>query len=607
MANINGSLSYSIQPVGFDNSDLAGAFYDNRANYLKSANDPLRYQVVWQTTNLTEATEPSIENGTTTSGDVVYVKFIVEVCVNTDDAAINGWEEIARITKTRDIINKKFDTGTAAPNHRFTVDVSQVVSDELSYSLCPINKGSWKSYKYGGMNGGAIMQDNVIANTGTMGNPVSLFNVSKNGTFRRLQVRAKPYVILANGDIESAGNYISNTITVINSVNQISSDGVYYANANYGGNYNMSNVDIQATRFSYGFLSRYNNYLYNTGSYGKKLVRIDEQAEFLNFYFHRIESANIGGSTGQNTVRACGMLVETFKSDGSDENQFYIRDFEDNLIRFTDTTLGMVVLKDYQNVMTTQNVSPSFINNNDCYTYNDSGTAAFPYWTVYSGSKITELTDCYRVSIYRFSADNLSADPRRTSEYRYYQIDREDEKEPYKFVRFHWLNDLGATDSYTAKRNIAEGYTINRNTIETNTTDKTWYQSSVAWNGSNTTPLDSSVFKSDTMRGGDIYKGGREITSVEAQRVQSVYTEPLNIEEAEWLSKMMLSPNVWIEMDNEATKLGNLYNSHLRPSTKEYTPIIITNSDVETVNQEQGLVTFNIEYTLAHKTITQSN
>ena len=109
------------------------------------------------------------------------------------------------------------------------------------------------------------------------------------------------------------------------------------------------------------------------------------------------------------------------------------------------------------------------------------------------------------------------------------------------------------------------------------------------------------------MRGGDIYKGGRQITNVEAQRVQSVYTEPLNIEEAEWLSKMMLSPNVWIEMDNDATKLGNLYNSHLRPSTKEYTPIIITNSDVETVNQEQGLVTFNIEYTLSHKTITQSN
>ena len=36
-------------------------------------------------------------------------------------------------------------------------------------------------------------------------------------------------------------------------------------------------------------------------------------------------------------------------------------------------------------------------------------------------------------------------------------------------------------------------------------------------------------------------------------------------------------------------------------------PVIITNSDIETINQEQGLVSFNIEYTLAHKVQTQRN
>tara|TARA_R100000655_G_scaffold2195_3_gene9077 strand:+ start:3605 stop:5419 length:1815 start_codon:yes stop_codon:yes gene_type:complete len=604
MASRNGQCNWGFQPVDFTNSDLEGAFYSARDNYLKSVNDPLRYQVVWKSTNLTEATEPSISNSTATSGDVVYVKFYVEVCMNTDDAAINGWEQIAVITKTRDIINKKYDTGTAAPNHRFTVDVSQVVSDELSYSLCPVNKGTWQSYKYGGMNGGAIMQDNVISNDASLsGNPVSLFNVSKNGTFRRLRVKAVPYVILDDGDIEPTGTLNSNTISVINSVNQISSDGVYYAHNNYGGSYLMANSSASSTIQSYKFLSKYNNYLYSTGSYGKKLVRMDEQAEFLNFYFYRIDSESIGGSAGEDTVRACGMYVETFTSDGIAQNQFYIRDFEDTLLKVVNASLGMHVLKDYQNVMTTQNVSPYFIKNTaNCYTYNDSGSAAFPYWTAYSGDKITSDTDCYRVSIYRFSGDT-PANSRRTSEYRYYKIDREDENEPYKFVRFHWLNNLGSTDSYTAKRNIAEGYTINRNTIEANTTDKTWYQNSTNVG----TDLDTDMYKSDTMRGGDIYKGGREVTSVEAQRVQSVYTEPLNTEEAEWLSKMMLSPNVWVEMNNDATKVGNLYNTHLRPSTRDYIPIIITNSDVETVNQEQGLVTFNIEYTLAHKTITQSN
>ena len=40
---------------------------------------------------------------------------------------------------------------------------------------------------------------------------------------------------------------------------------------------------------------------------------------------------------------------------------------------------------------------------------------------------------------------------------------------------------------------------------------------------------------------------------------------------------------------------------------KQYIPVIITNSDIETVNQENGLVRFNIEYTLAHKVQTQRN
>ena len=115
------------------------------------------------------------------------------------------------------------------------------------------------------------------------------------------------------------------------------------------------------------------------------------------------------------------------------------------------------------------------------------------------------------------------------------------------------------------------------------------------------------MYHSDTMRGGDIYKGGREVSNVNAERTQSVYTEPLNKSIAKWLEEMILSPNVWIEMDTDATEMGYKRNPYLRPSTKEYIPVIITNSDVETVNQAEGLVKFNIEYTLAHKVITQRN
>lgn len=185
----------------------------------------------------------------------------------------------------------------------------------------------------------------------------------------------------------------------------------------------------------------------------------------------------------------------------------------------------------------------------------------------------------------------------------WYEIDRENENIPYGYVRFHWLNSMGGTDSYTAKRDVVEGLTISRDVVERNSGDRTWYQD----NSNQGTTLNSSVYISDTMRGGDIYKGGREVSGVNADRVQSVYTEPLNKSVAKWLEEMLLSPNVWIEMDTEATAKGYASNPYLRPSTKGYIPVVITNSDAETVNQAEGLVKFNIEYTLAHKVQTQRN
>ena len=179
-----------------------------------------------------------------------------------------------------------------------------------------------------------------------------------------------------------------------------------------------------------------------------------------------------------------------------------------------------------------------------------------------------------------------------------------EEKIPYGFVRFHWLNSMGGTDSYTAKRDIVEGLTIGRDVIERKSGDRTWYQGNKDSAGDD---VADTSYHSDTMRGGDIYKGGREVTNVNAERTQSVYTEPLNKDVAKWLEEIMLSPNVWIEMDTDATQMGNTRNPYLRPSDKEYIPVIITNSDIETVNQENGLVKFNIEYTLAHKVITQRN
>ena len=450
------------------------------------------------------------------------------------------------------------------------------------------------------MNGGLTMQDNVLGSTGAaMGTVVSNYNVSRNGTFRRLKVQTTYEIINSDGEIVSAtGGTTSQIISVINSVNEFEKHGLYYTLT-----YNMDSVSDN----KYCFLSRCPNFTESDSKLTydfQKPIRIDEQAEYLQFYIRRIFSNEI--ISGDKRVGTVGLYVETFLADGTPENQFYLRDFEDNLTTNTNNN-GYVTLDEYQNAMFIQNISPYYINNTTNLIGLSKKTPSnspsnYPYWNQYTGSKITSNTAYYRVSMSRFAMWSPYTE-RRTSKYRYYTIDREDDKDAYEFVRFHWLNSVGGIDSYTAKRDVVEGLTISKDVIERKSGDRTWYQG----NENQGSTIQNSLYHSDTMRGGDIYKGGREVSNVNAERVQSVYTEPLNKSVAKWLEEIMLSPNVWIEMDTEATQVGNVRNPYLRPSDKEYIPVIITNSDVETVNQENGLVSFNIEYTLAHKVITQTN
>jgi hypothetical protein len=266
-----------------------------------------------------------------------------------------------------------------------------------------------------------------------------------------------------------------------------------------------------------------------------------------------------------------------------------------------------------QNKMLIQNVSPAFINNN-AYVPQNGGTGSVPI-SVYTTpiSPITENTHRYRLYFrgHYFQDDGAGAcncwTSVRHSAVNWFEIDRESEKIPYGFVRFHWLNSMGGTDSYTAKRDIIEGINISRDVIERKSSDRTWYQDNAGAINQNKVNVNNDDYISNTMRGGNIYKGGREVLGLNAERVQSVYTEPLNISVAKWLEEITLSPNVWIEMETDATKRGNTVNPYQRPSTKEYIPVIITNSDIETVNQESGLVKFNLEYTLSHKVQTQRN
>ena len=564
MATINGNIYDSFAPVSFTQSakDLSRT---DRSNYLVSANVPKRYQVRWSGTGVNEAYVPTKSNGTANSGDIINMVFYVYATTKFENEPPNyppnlsNWDLVAKIKKSRDIANKQYNSNAILNHQRFTVDISQICQDLLSYSLVPIKKGTWQSSQWGGMNGGQTKQDNVTQS-------VSLYNVTPNGSYRYIKVVAKPEIILDTGLAVEATNTVNfSTITVINSVHQYEQDEVFLFSRFLIGN------------GSGGFLSYCPNN--NNSDTNKptlvKSVRTDETAEWLYFYIRQAKA-------GASNVERVNLKIET-----SDGNTFYVDDFSSNLL-YNATTSQYYT---NQNKMCVQNVSIDYLNNN---AKQADGTA-------YTGNKITSSTDTYTISLF---FDRVSSTPLLMSEYRWYKVDREDEKLPYNYVRFHWLNRMGGIDSYTAKRNVLESISISRDTIETKSADRTWYQNSV--DGQNAT-IPNADYISNTMRGGNLYKGGREVLNVNAQRNNSVYTEPLNKNTANWLEEIMTSPNVWIEMDTDATARGNSINPYQRPSDKGYIPVIITNSDVETVNQEAGLVKFNIEYTLSHKVQTQRN
>jgi len=230
MATINGNIYDSFAPVSLTQSakDLSRT---DRTNYLTSANVPKRYQVRWAGTGyngvtINEAYVPTKLNGTSSTGDIINMVFYVYASTRYENpdgypSNLNNWDLVATIKKSRDIANKQYNSNAILNNQRFTVDISQICQDLLSYSLVPINKGTWQNSQWGGMNGGQTKQDNVTQS-------VSLFNVTPNGSYRYIKVVAKPEILLDTGLVVEATNKVTfKPITIINSVHQYEKDEVF--------------------------------------------------------------------------------------------------------------------------------------------------------------------------------------------------------------------------------------------------------------------------------------------------------------------------------------------------------------------------------------------
>ena len=575
-----------------------------RGNYMISANQPMIYQVQWTGTSVNENYIPSV------TGDVVNVIF--EIYSTTDfpnPSSFTDWDLLGEITKKRDVSNTNIVTSSVPNVQSFTIDIANMVADELSYSLVPIGKGSWQNQEYGGLNGGGFKQDNITET-------VSPYNVSRNGTYRTIRVDARLEVLDSSGLIVTSSTGVTSTsaVRVINSVPNFKAK--LYPNQMWI----LSQYTV-STGSQRRALTTCPNSSVNTTSHNyMKPVSINDEAEFL--YFFCKDSFN--GATNEDTdfYNLYEVYGQAYNKDGTTPNasNFVLGSEWKNSLGTTHVCSdishnfqkeSVSHFKHSQNQMCVQNVSPAYINAHAYAPQNSN----YPYVT--ARTPITVSTGWYRVYVrgHYFSDYQGAWTSVRHSNVYWYRMDESGtEKSSYENVRFHWLNSMGGIDSYTARRDVLESISIERSLMETALPNRRIFQDNQYADSS---AVVNSAYYSDTMRGSDYYRGGKEVLSVNANVNNSVYTEPLNKLESTWLREMFTSPNVWIETptadsdelnyQSDAAELLTDQNSYLRPSKTIYTPVILTNTEVTSVNEAEGLVMFNIEYTLSQGVLTQRN
>ena len=572
MATINGGTT-NVNALKQPRGTLANYGYGESDNQvLVSCNSPMIYQLQWGQT-LANIKNIMLESEYT-ANDVVNVIFDVyignEIGVSSN-AGVGSMVLAGSLRKSRDLpyianegINPEYASGnTLIDFHTFTVDISSIVKNYLTYTLTPILKGSPSSQ---------------FAMSGNYNTNNLLDYTSISGTDRIVDVRARFEIYeqdpsVSKKLIEAAGHKDLNAVGVINAA-------IQHTDKIGLNKYAFTNGSLTASK---KFLSNCpnDNFSYSTvESY--KSIRLDDEGEYLSWWQYRL--ANNGNPTYTYDMTDFYMYIVTTESDGSSKTAS-LRDFQETLGNDTGTfnstwwASGYNPSTPYLYKVLSQNISPAFIN---------SVTA----------NTITSDTESYEVKLI-CSGGTLGAS-KRVSEGRFYRIDKETKNPAYDFVRFHWLNRMGGIDSYTAKRNITETVQANKIFFERKSPNPLYAQQYSS----------SNVYGFTTSRdpvGSDLYKPSVNTFSIEATRSNTVYTEPLNDVESKWLEEIITSPNVWIELLTEAGDWNRDRNPESHPSQRDYFAVTINNSEVETVNQELGLVKFNLTYTMANGINTQSN
>jgi len=393
---INGSLQILQDPYGYDDTSLNRARnYIGSYNSIHTVNAPIMVSSYWYGSNLVESEEPQSSNydSATQKGDVVNCIFDV---YQISDSAVGSfpedWTLVASIRKSRDLVNisqmdRSFGGDGVANNngHIFTIDISEICKDLLSYSLLPDGKGTWASTFYGGLNGGARQQDNlakpVYANN---------FILTKNGTLRKIMVQVRTEILDGDGIIRLA--------TASGSFKNINSNFMIINNAPDFGTHQPSSVMLgtgsllhsgwgaSATyprqqmshkpNWNYRFADNPSDF--NLGVSIAADIRMTDTTEQLTWIQGTVNNYSIYNNPSSNPnpencrycvantsdlVDSVYSVVTAFDSSGNVVRRGRLFDWNSNLIPKT-TINSITVWPRGHNRACSQNVSPVFINAN---------------------------------------------------------------------------------------------------------------------------------------------------------------------------------------------------------------------------------------------------
>ena len=610
--NLNYSdIFFSISPRAYGSLPInsGGYVYDvyggHTDTYIHSVNAPITLQVWWQKTGLTQSQEGTGSSGERVTGDLVNVVF--DIYEHTTDLegtiGTSDFVKIATIKKSKDISkrwNGRVSQNPTLAGHRFTIDISEICADLLSYSLIPNNIGAFGGLNdnttgpqgitnsstvpnlFGGLNGQWVMEDIALATTT---GAASMFNLTMNGTERRIRVFAKFEVQKSDGTLEITGSPAYRGISdfsIINSAPQ------------WSDSHNLREYEIRNYSTNRKFLTNSPNF--NTGTsvsgagiYWKK-TDINSQSEYLQWYQRDLPYLTSGNISDCDAF-ALKVDVSSNKNFTSSTSTVYLVDFMQSG-RARAAQGSKIYRSQYRSFQ--QNISPDWINkHNNGANINESSAA-------YIANPITTTNKFYRVSIVARKATGSVVT--RLSGYMYYELDLET-KGNWKNtlgmqngVKFMWLNRLGGIDTYTAKWNMTSSLEVSQDITKRRSPDRKHPKKS-----------DSTVANSSV--GTNVYPHSREVLNVNANRNYTAYTDPLSPDESRWVEEILTSPSVWIMQETKASiylkSLGT--TSEARPSELGYTPILITNSNTMLVDEESGLVQINIEFSESHEVNTQRN